>query len=337
MNKLGLVFAGGGGKGAYQIGVWDALRKYGIDRNISAIAGNSVGGLNAALFMAGSYETAEKIWRNIHPDQILHINFARIVQAFLAQTLSKISPAVISAILPALLAHGIFSREGLLEVLDSEADLLGVSASGIAGYVTCCPLDDLSSVEYIKLNGLEPGLIKKYLLATSAIPGVFAAEWINNKCYVDGGTHGFINLTCGKDGADNFPIRPLLNEGCNYVIVVHLSAASMIQRECFPGVEILEIFPSKNLGGFMDGTLDFSAEGARRRMLLGYHDTIRVMEPFYETIKTLQALHWSTGQISAELAESVAETEGYLEESRAAVQRTLRNLAQIGSDRDVKG
>ena len=38
-KKIGLVFAGGGGKGAYHIGVWKALREYGIDKNITAVAG----------------------------------------------------------------------------------------------------------------------------------------------------------------------------------------------------------------------------------------------------------------------------------------------------------
>ena len=32
MAKLGLVFSGGGGKGAYQIGVWKAFPQTGISR-----------------------------------------------------------------------------------------------------------------------------------------------------------------------------------------------------------------------------------------------------------------------------------------------------------------
>lgn len=43
-NKLGLVLSGGGGKGAYQIGVWEAMREYGFDRQVQAVAGTSVGG-----------------------------------------------------------------------------------------------------------------------------------------------------------------------------------------------------------------------------------------------------------------------------------------------------
>ena len=49
MKKLGLVLGGGGGLGSYQIGVWKALKEYKIDKMIKAIAGTSVGVLNACL------------------------------------------------------------------------------------------------------------------------------------------------------------------------------------------------------------------------------------------------------------------------------------------------
>ena len=71
MNGIGLVLAGGGGKGAYQIGAWKYLREAGLDRYVSAVSGTSVGALNAALFAAGDLEQAENLWRNIRPEQIL--------------------------------------------------------------------------------------------------------------------------------------------------------------------------------------------------------------------------------------------------------------------------
>ena len=47
---LGLVLSGGGAKGAYEVGVWQALEEAGIASNITAISGTSVGAINAALF-----------------------------------------------------------------------------------------------------------------------------------------------------------------------------------------------------------------------------------------------------------------------------------------------
>ena len=42
-NSWGLVLSGGGGKGAYQVGVWRALCELGWDTRIKAISGVSVG------------------------------------------------------------------------------------------------------------------------------------------------------------------------------------------------------------------------------------------------------------------------------------------------------
>ena len=70
-NKVGLVFGGGGGKGAYQIGVWRALREACIDSKIDAIAGTSIGALNGALFCMGDLAKAEKVWAAISPEQVL--------------------------------------------------------------------------------------------------------------------------------------------------------------------------------------------------------------------------------------------------------------------------
>ena len=61
----GLVFCGGGGRGAYQIGVWQALRERGLDKYTAAVSGASVGALNAALFACGDLPLAERVWTSL--------------------------------------------------------------------------------------------------------------------------------------------------------------------------------------------------------------------------------------------------------------------------------
>jgi len=75
LKGLGLVLAGGGGKGAYQIGVWKALAEYEVVQNISAVSGTSVGALNAALFLQGDIDIAEKIWLNLSYDRMLKLEY----------------------------------------------------------------------------------------------------------------------------------------------------------------------------------------------------------------------------------------------------------------------
>ncbi len=47
--KRAIVLSGGGAKGAYQMGVWKAIKKLGISYDI--VTGTSVGALNAALMV----------------------------------------------------------------------------------------------------------------------------------------------------------------------------------------------------------------------------------------------------------------------------------------------
>lgn len=61
---VGLVLSGGGGKGAYKIGVWQALDEFGATGNIK---GTPVGALNAALFAQGDLSRALQVWKKTHP------------------------------------------------------------------------------------------------------------------------------------------------------------------------------------------------------------------------------------------------------------------------------
>lgn len=69
-SNTGLVLAGGGGKGAYQVGALLALREIGIHR-FAGVAGTSVGALNGALVAQGGLDDAKMIWRTIKPQRVL--------------------------------------------------------------------------------------------------------------------------------------------------------------------------------------------------------------------------------------------------------------------------
>lgn len=69
-GRIGLVLGGGGAKGAYQIGCWKALRESGITR-FDAIAGTSVGALNAVLVAQDDYAKAETIWHDMSFGRVL--------------------------------------------------------------------------------------------------------------------------------------------------------------------------------------------------------------------------------------------------------------------------
>jgi NTE family protein len=77
------------------------------------------------------------------------------------------------------------------------------------------------------------------------------------------------------------PVKPLYEEGCDVILVVHLEKSSTVKHNDFPNCTILEISPTENQGGLIDGMLDFSPEGAGRRIELGYIDAGKLLEPLY--------------------------------------------------------
>ena len=89
-KKYGIVFAGGGGKGAFQIGVWKYLHEKGLDQLIDGVSGTSVGALNSLLFINGDLEIAEKIWGEIKQIDMTPPNFEIIKKIF--QSLAIMSP-----------------------------------------------------------------------------------------------------------------------------------------------------------------------------------------------------------------------------------------------------
>ena len=71
-KEYGLVLAGGGTKGAYEVGVWKALKEMNI--NITAVVGASIWALNGALFLQDDFMATEKMYENIKIDNIMNVN-----------------------------------------------------------------------------------------------------------------------------------------------------------------------------------------------------------------------------------------------------------------------
>ena len=67
----GLVLAGGGAKGSYQVGVYQALMELGWLPDV--ITGASVGSLNAALFVMGKVNEAADLWRSLDNHGVLEL------------------------------------------------------------------------------------------------------------------------------------------------------------------------------------------------------------------------------------------------------------------------
>ena len=271
-NKLGLVFAGGGGKGAYQIGVWKALCETGLDKQIKAVSGTSVGALNAALFAQGSLSNAIKVWESI---------------------------GLFNVVKPHRPTNGLFSSGNLAKMIKGCIDLSWRSVTtGIKCYVTAaCKKEDVDSVigpddkidenaksEYkprsflLSDQRLSEHQRLKLLCATSAIPHIFPSQKIEGIKFIDGGV------------ADNVPVAPLHDkEKCSLIIVIHLndtytSNDKIVDKDKYNDSTIINIWPQKSQGNFITGTLDFNAKHARRRINEGYSENIAYFRSLAEEL-----------------------------------------------------
>jgi NTE family protein len=270
--KIGLVLAGGGCKGAYQIGVWKAFRKLGIDKYIQGVSGTSIGALNAALFAIGDYESAEQIWMGITREKMLPTDnidmFTKGIKLFLGNK----NINFIKRFLPKLFEQGNVSRQGLLDIMNEEMDFNKICTSRTSIYATCTELPEIKS-KYFKLNKYNVETVKKILCASSALPPVYGCEEIEMIKYVDGGL------------VDNVPIQPLYEEGFDTIFIIQLDREFIIDRSKFPNVRIIDIIPSSDQGGIFSGMLDFSNESISKRIRIGYEDTINLLEPIFEIEK----------------------------------------------------
>ena len=71
-GPIGLVFGGGGGKGAYQVGALRALRGAGIQ--FEAFSGTSIGAFNATLAASLNDETMAEVWRRLSLSKVARIS-----------------------------------------------------------------------------------------------------------------------------------------------------------------------------------------------------------------------------------------------------------------------
>jgi len=225
LGQVVLVLQGGGALGAYQVGVYQALREAGIEPDW--VIGTSIGAINASL-IAGNpperrLERLEEFWR-----RVTHPQFAR-----LAAAVPLVGPWTANMMTIAGGLSGFFAPNPLA--------LMGLAPLGseLAGYYSTKPLERTLAdlIDLAQLNKGSPRLTVgaakvqtgemhyfdsrdteltiRHVLASGALPPAFPAVRIGDELYWDGGV---LSNTPVEAVFDDYPRRS------GIVFAVHLWA-----------------------------------------------------------------------------------------------------------------
>ncbi|MFH5880946.1 MAG: patatin-like phospholipase family protein [Candidatus Izemoplasmataceae bacterium] len=266
-KKLGICLSGGGARGAYQIAVLKVLQEAGILDDIHAISGSSVGSLNAVLLAMKDLTIAENLWLSMDKDSLFSEE-----QNFIKKMFKEGK---------AFVFKGYYNTQRFEELIDNTVQYdavynndIYVSTSHVGDEnVTIAELlslnvrnmfDKENHTRYPLLRELTQEDIKKTLLASCAIPVFFKPVVINNETYYDGGV------------LDNTPITPLINAGCEEIIVIDLFRLKMKKTSDDKNITIHTITPSRSLSGI----LNFSNKQMHRRFEIGKKDAEKFIQKY---------------------------------------------------------
>ncbi len=249
-RPYGLVLAGGGAKGAYQIGSWKAMREIGVE--ISTVAGVSIGSINGALIAAGDYEKAVTLWRSASVVKGVNIT------GELKEPDNLFSRKNFSVLLREIIRNGGIDASPTQQMLSQYLDEDGVRNSNIRLAIVTFLLSELTPRE-MKIEDIPEGKLVEYLLASSHYPGV-SKIGPEGERYIDGGVY------------DNAPVSLMRKLGHNRMIIVDISSIKGVgHKQDISCSDIIYIRPYNidELGA----AFDFSDEMIEKRFEMGYMDT----------------------------------------------------------------
>lgn len=254
-EEYGIVLEGGGAKGAYQVGAWQALKEAGI--KIKGIAGTSVGALNGAMMCMDDLERAERVWSHLTYSQVMDVEDQKMERLLEGDTpfweaLSDVAKKMGEGGLDITPLKNL-----ILEVVDEEK----IRNSPVELYIKTFSVDELKELD-IDLKRVEPGYMKDLLLASAYIYPLFKNEKLHGRKYIDGGA------------INNVPLDSLVDRGYQDIIIIRIFGIGREKRVKIPeGTQIFTIEPRVNLGNI----IDFNPEKSRRNMKIGYYDAQRMI------------------------------------------------------------
>ncbi len=268
-KEYGLVLAGGGTKGAYEVGAWRALKEMNI--NITAISGASIGAINAALIIQDDFRKLLNIYETINVENIVD------VKDKLRNKRNILSPKNVVPLATEYVKLKGFDNKPLREMMEKYLDIDKIYNSSIDFGMTTYSKKNKTSLEVFKEDIPKEEFID-YLLATACFP-IFKEQKIGEEEYVDGGYY------------DNVPINMLTKKGYKNIIVIDISKDGIKRKMISKNTYVKIIRPAEDLGGIFD----FDKSRMQKNMTMGYLDTLKAFNKlqghsYYFTISEFNKL-----------------------------------------------
>lgn len=212
-RKTALVLGGGGARGAYEIGVWQALRELGIKINI--VTGTSVGAINGAMVVQGAFDLAVTLWKELDTSMVFDIDLKDII-----------------------MNTGVESS-GLKTMVEKFINEKSIRNSPIDYGLVTVEFPSMTP-NYLMRNQIPTGEMTDYILASASCFPAIKSHKIGKSSFIDGAY------------SDILPVGLALDHGATHVIAVDLDGMGMTNKKRMDDVDYLKIIKCNwDLGNYL--------------------------------------------------------------------------------------
>ena len=236
--SIAIVLSGGGSRGAYQIGVWKALKKLGINYDI--VTGTSVGALNGVLMVQDDLDKGINLWKNLDYIKIYNNNFKNNITSYLD-----------------VFTSGGMEVSGLQKLINNTININKFYKSKINYGLVTIDFTNLKALQLTKKE-IPKHLLKDYVLASASCYPVFKKKKIGDNLYIDGGY------------SDNLPINLAIKLGAKKIIAVDLN--NNYDKEKYKTNIPITLIKQNNKIKFF---LNFDKKYSIQAINFGYNDTLK--------------------------------------------------------------
>lgn len=249
-KEYALALAGGGTRGAYEVGAYKALMEMGI--NIKAICGTSIGALNGAIFLSEGVDKAEKMYNKIGMSDVIDVD-----EEGINTDKDIFDVSNIFKLLKEYTKKKGLDNTPLKELILKEIDIQKIYKNAIDFGLVTYSIKSKKAIEAFKDSISQDDFIN-YIMASACFP-IYKAQKIDEEEYFDGFFY------------DNLPINMLIKKGYKNIIAIDLGSTNSGKKLIDDKVYVKYIKSRENLGGIFE----FNKDRIKFNINLGYLDTLK--------------------------------------------------------------